>query len=268
MSKPKEYILKVGEEAVDRLQLLDEIYGPYTHAFFDQVGLGSDLSILDVGCGTGTITCWLAEHLRNQGKVTGVDVSAEQIRIAKERARLKNLTHVEFTNLSVYELDKLDTQFDIVFSRFLLIHLKDPERALNAMYDRLKPGGILMCDEQVLAASRCYPPSKVFNDSIQLGYQITQQKDLDYDFGFRLYETFRTLNLKRINMQAIQPILLSERHKIIWPMFLQEAKSDILATSLISETNFNKLVDGLMKIVKDKNTYILPMQNFQAWGIK
>ena len=69
------YILETGAKAVDRLKLLDEIYGPYTHEFLNKIGIKEDATFLDVGCGTGNISCWVAKKLGKKGRVTALDIS-------------------------------------------------------------------------------------------------------------------------------------------------------------------------------------------------
>ncbi len=268
MNKPDEYVLKVGAQAADRLHLLDEIYGPYTREFLIKVGLSANLQILEVGCGTGNTACWLAEQLGEHGNVTGVDISSAQIELARQQASSRKIKNIQFKVLSASDLHELDNQFDLVFSRFLLVHLSEPTKALQAMYERVKPQGILACDEQFLAAARSYPYSKAFNDSMQLAYKIVRNKGLDYDFGARLYTEFKKLNLNRIQIQAIQPVLFHSSQKIIWPMFFQEAENAFLGSQEITQIEWDTLLNELRKIVASEDYYFLPMQNFQVWGKK
>ena len=88
--------------------------------------------ILDVGCGTGTLTEKLAE---NGAIVTGIDASAEMIAKAKEAYPNIQFFVKDATNFS------FDEPFDAVFSNATLHWINDQEKALQCIYNSLKQGG-------------------------------------------------------------------------------------------------------------------------------
>lgn len=112
-----------------------------THAGFFMPHLMTGWSVLDAGCGPGTITLGLARKVA-PGVVTGVDVEDSQFAKAGEQARREGLP-VEFHKASVYELPFQDHHFDAVFSHALLEHLADPIAALREFRRVLKPGGMI-----------------------------------------------------------------------------------------------------------------------------
>ena len=75
MSKPTPYLLDVGDDEAARLALLNRIYGPYTESFLNQAGLAPEMNVLDVGCGTGSLTTTLA-RVTGASKIVGIEPSA------------------------------------------------------------------------------------------------------------------------------------------------------------------------------------------------
>lgn len=104
--------------------------------------LRSGISLLDCGCGPGTITAGLAGVIA-PGHVTGVDIEPGQIEIATNHAREQGVSNILFVVGSVYRLPFQDNSFDAVFAHALLQHLKNPLKALEEMKRVLKPGGVI-----------------------------------------------------------------------------------------------------------------------------
>lgn len=98
--------------------------------------------ILDAGCGTGYKSLVLAEA--NPGaKIVGVDISAESIKLARQRLEYHGFKNAEFYVLSIEELSKLDYQFDYINCDEVLYLLPEPAINLQAMKAVLKPDGII-----------------------------------------------------------------------------------------------------------------------------
>ncbi|MBD2260179.1 class I SAM-dependent methyltransferase [Pseudanabaena sp. FACHB-2040] len=100
-----------------------------------------DVKILDAGCGTGVGTEYLV-HLNPQAQVTGIDLSERAIATAQERCRRSGADRATFYNLSIYDVDQLTGQFDWINCVGVLHHMPDPKRGIQALADKLAPGGI------------------------------------------------------------------------------------------------------------------------------
>ncbi len=100
------------------------------------------ITVLDCGCGPGTITRDIAQHIAT-GRVTGLDFSLSQVERAARDAQAAGIRNIDFRQGSVYELPFAEDAFDAVFSHALLEHLRDPGRAAAEFLRVLKPGGML-----------------------------------------------------------------------------------------------------------------------------
>ena len=164
MAKAETYTFSVGIDDEKRLQALNHICNPYTLDFLNQNVLDLKAKvILDVGCGTGLLTVELAKRVGPQGKVIAIDISVEQLVIAKNYAEKHGVNNIEFICLDVNSLTEIDVHADFVYSRFLLEHLKEPYYALDQMNRLLKQGGYLLCENAVsYEAMFCIPESAAY----------------------------------------------------------------------------------------------------------
>lgn len=99
-------------------------------------------SLLDCGCGPGSITCDLA-RLVAPGTVVGIDVDPAQVKRAAARADAEQLDNVSFQTASIYDLPFAAGRFEVVFAHAVFQHLADPGRAAREMCRVLAPGGII-----------------------------------------------------------------------------------------------------------------------------
>ncbi|KAK3946722.1 S-adenosyl-L-methionine-dependent methyltransferase [Pseudoneurospora amorphoporcata] len=109
-----------------------------------------NLKLLDIGCGPGTISVSLAQHLLPSGHVLATDIADEILLRAKEHAISKGLAvpeNISFQKASVYELPFPHNEFDIVHAHQVLCHLDDPVSAIKEMLRVCKPGGLISLRE-------------------------------------------------------------------------------------------------------------------------
>lgn len=97
--------------------------------------------ILDAGCGTGVGTEYLV-HLNPDAEVIGIDLSGGAIAVATERCQRSGADRVTFHNLSIYDVDQVPGEFDLINCVGVLHHMPDPIRGIQSLAKKLKPGGI------------------------------------------------------------------------------------------------------------------------------
>src|SRR5437660_7862969 len=99
-------------------------------------------SLVDIGCGPGTITVDLAEIVA-PGRVVALDAAADVLVTARDVAAERGLDNVEFAVGDVNSLEFADGTFDVVHAHQVLQHVADPVAALREMRRVCKPGGVV-----------------------------------------------------------------------------------------------------------------------------
>ncbi|MEO1620177.1 MAG: class I SAM-dependent methyltransferase [Cyanobacteria bacterium J06632_3] len=130
---------KYQKQEIERLKRKTNILASVDQAAWQQAGLGPGYRVLDLGCGTGSVTQRLAEAVY-PGNVIGVDISDQMLQKARTDYIGNNLS---FEKADAYQMTFPDACFDLVHARFLFQHLKSPNQALREIYRILKPGGSL-----------------------------------------------------------------------------------------------------------------------------
>ena len=145
----------------------------------------SGASVLDVGCGPGTITIDIARRVA-PGRVVGIDASADVIEQARRNGA--GVDNVEFTTGDVYALDFADASFDVVHAHQVLQHLPDPVGALREMRRVCKPDGVVAARDSDYAAFTWYPGDPVLEAWLALYRQIARANRGEPDAGRHLLQ--------------------------------------------------------------------------------
>lgn len=96
--------------------------------------------MLEIGCGTGSTSLTLAEHVRH---ITAQDFSRSMIDIAEGKRELESINNVTFAQSGVDDLPTFET-YDVVFASSLLHLLPDLEDSLNRIHQSVEPGGLFI----------------------------------------------------------------------------------------------------------------------------
>lgn len=141
------------------------------------------LSLLDVGCGPGTITVEFADRLA-PGRVVGLDASADVI--AQAAALGADRPNLEFVVGDAYALPFADATFDISHAHQTLQHVADPVAVLRELRRVTKPGGIVAARDVDYAGTIWYPELPGLAAWIDLYERVHRSNGGEPDAGRRL----------------------------------------------------------------------------------
>ena len=177
-----EYIFQTNtnDRELGRLRMIEAAMDQSTFRLLQRTGLQKGWSCLELGPGAGSVLKWLGETVGEDGLVIGVDKKPDYL--------------AEFT-LPPYDVRKddflearLETPFDLIHSRYVLIHNKNDQDMIRKIYSLLKSGGYAVLEEPDFTSA------KYLNDASDISHQKVNSANnkmfvdlgLDPAYGIRL----------------------------------------------------------------------------------
>jgi len=262
------YVIRGGLAGRERLRVLARVMWPMTSALLERVRVASSARCLDMGCGGGDVTLALARLVGPDGFVVGADMDGPQLDIARAEAVDAGLTNVEYRVLNVMEPPTGDEQFDLIYVRFLLTHLPDPELALSYLCSRLAPGGALVVEDIDFTGCFCYPENAAYRRFVQLYSDAVVGRGGDPNIGIRLPSLVRATGLADVRMNVVHPAGFDGEVKLIAPITLEAIADAVLAAGLCGADELNQTVDDMYAFAADEGSVLSTPRVMQVWGRK
>ncbi len=159
--------------------------------------LAAGMSLLDVGCGPGTITVEFAERLA-PGRVVGLDAAVEVI----EKASAFERPNLEFVVGDAYALPFDDDTFDFAHAHQTLQHVADPVAVLRELRRVVKPGGLVAARDVDYAGVIWYPLIPGLAAWLDLYERVHRSNGGEPDAGRRLKAWAREAGFAKITTTA------------------------------------------------------------------
>jgi SAM-dependent methyltransferase len=260
------YVLATGEAADYRLCLLHDLYGPGTRRLLLDAGLRRGMRVADLGCGVGMVTALLAELVGPEGHVVGIDASAAQLAQARERLSTGG-ADTRFVEASATDAGLPPGSFDLVYCRFLLIHLTEPERALREMRALLRPGGVLVCEDGDLTSSGSEPPSALGAFS-ELWGRLGPARGVDYTLGRRLFHMVLDAGFPEPEVTFNQPVAARGETKRLLELSVAEAGPAFVDAGLITAEELVRTLAEMRRLNADGTVLAVMPRMTQVWARK
>src|SRR5262245_8626549 len=260
------YVLATGDAATRRLRVLHDLYGPGARRVLLQAGLERGMRVADLGCGVGMTTGLLADLVGPTGHVVGVDASGAQIAEART-LQPPGRSNVRFVEASATRTGLPRATFDLVYCRFLLLHLPDPERALEEMHGLLRPDGILVCEDGDLTSAGSQPPSAL-DAFAELWRRLGPARGLDYTLGRKLFQMVLATNFAEPEITFNQPVIARGEGKRLMEWSVAEAAPAFLAAGLVTSDELAHLIVEMQRAAEDDTVLAVMPRMSQVWARK
>jgi ubiquinone/menaquinone biosynthesis C-methylase UbiE len=163
--------------------------------------------IVDVGCGTGDFTRYLAEISDRKARVLGIDSNEKSVKAAIADSNKAGLSRVtSYKAGDVYQIPLEDGYADLACCRTLLMHLPDPLRAVKEMARITKNGGSVIAVEGGKMASFYDPDDEEYSKLAERAHStwvdgIKKLEGKEFKIGEKLPSIFRKAGLSDIRAE-------------------------------------------------------------------
>ena len=235
MQEPTEYVLDhhlKGEGA--RLALMSRLLDPMHRRQIESLGVAADARALEVGCGNGSISGWLAERVVPRGRVVAVDLDLSLIDVAAPNLELRQ------GDIVAGPVD--GGGFDLVTARAVLHHVSDAEAAIRNLAASVAPGGsILLIEPDFLPVGVAEPPEvRAFWDG---WLAWSREQGIDYYVGRKLAPRLVAAGLEQVAGTAETAVYNGgSAWGVYWTDTVVELRDKLVQSSHLDD----RLVDGFL----------------------
>lgn len=212
---------------------------------------GAGNTILEVGCGPGTLLNAIKKH-SPKCNVVGIDISFERLNYNKA----SDFIHV--VQSDSLTLPFPEQTFDSIYTRFLLEYLADSDKTVSEIYRVCKPGGIIMLQDLDAQLVTNWPIANKLASTIDKIIGALAKTGFDPFIGRKLFSMARAIELENITV-TVEPYHLitgsiSSEDRLNWKMKLDIA-IPVIAKVLGNEKNAELFVRQYLEYLDDPDTF-------------
>ena len=152
-----DYLLGVNQREFERLRFQHTVWGPVTMKFLSRLGVGEGWHCLDVGAGPGFVSFDLRDLVGKSGEVTALEPSAFYLNWFREQVAARRWENVKCLEGTTETCHLQPRSYDLIFVRWVIAFVPDPEQFLAPLIDALKIGGVLAIQDYYYEGLSLFP---------------------------------------------------------------------------------------------------------------
>jgi len=217
LNKEQAYILGADAEELFRLGIQHQVWAEEAHHGWRLANFRAGQTLLDLGCGPGYSTKELAFITGKEGKVIGIDKSANYINFLNEIAAKYNLNidgiHTDFEDMTLEP-----SSLDGMYCRWALAWIPNPEEVLKKVVSALKPKGKMVLHEYYdWSTLQTEPKKEALAKGIAMALKSFKDTENEIDIGRHLPATLDRIGMKVTGFRPMMKIATAENGIWQWP---------------------------------------------------
>ncbi|MFF5563924.1 class I SAM-dependent methyltransferase [Streptomyces sp. NPDC012623] len=236
-----------------RLELLESLLDEHTRQRLTALGAGPGTDVLEVGGGGGSVARWLADQ---GARVTVTDLDTRYLdELAEIGVRV--LRHDLRTD------DFPPASFDLVHTRYVVVHQTDTDRAVERLVRWLRPGGVLVVEEPA-SFTVMESPHPGYR-KVMRGFRAHLERSIGSDTGWArtLPEPLLRAGLTDVGLDArIQVVHAGGTEARWWRMNLERSREAMVAHGDVCHDDF----EAAYQEMETPGFHDLALTVMTAWG--
>ena len=259
MSQEKSYVIGTHDAEIERLGVQHRVWRASVLDLWEQGGITTGQTILDVGAGPGHATLDLAEIVGSNGKVVALERSHRFLTALSSFAAERGLTNIETVEADILDYNWPQAVADRAWCRWVLAFVNDPAKVLRGIARALKPGGKLLIQEYYDYASwHLAPRSREFEAYVAKIIAKWRTSGGEPDVGLALPHLLGEAGLE---IEFVRPVVFTARMNDFaanWPMdFARQYIPVMLADGDISAAEAEGVATLLDRYEADPNALVI-----------
>jgi SAM-dependent methyltransferase len=263
---PEGYVLGNRKEEIERLDIQASFFEPFSRSALLQAGIRNGMKCADVGSGSGSVTRLMAKMVGPNGRVTGFDVDDNYLQYCRS---INTFSNVDFVHQDITQ--NKAGGFDIAFSRFMFVHLKEPQKAIKAMKEMVKEGcNVVIQELDHSPDSWMSHPHEDCVDMLREAFvTLVRKSGGDPLAGRKLYKMAVAESLDA-TVECYAPCLMmgSEPHCTLGWRIADSLKPMILQHGLMKESEYDRMFKDLRALANKKDSFVTYARFFSVTGQK
>lgn len=201
------YLLAGRVSELERLKLQSRVWEPSGRRLLDEIGDGSGVRAVDIGCGVMGWLRLLSEWAGPDGEVVGTDIDDAMLAAATQFVAEEGLQNVVLKSDDLFTTRLEPSSFDLVHARAVLTPLGRGHEQVETYVRLLRPGGTVILEDPDWGSWHFNPPAKACQKLIALIIEAFTRWG-DAEAGRKHLELLRSVNIEgnvRAEVLALRP---------------------------------------------------------------
>ena len=206
METSTDYLLGVSQTELERLHFQHSVWGHVTNKFFDRLNIQKEWKCLDVGAGPGFVSMDLRERVGENGEITVLEPSKFYLEWFEQEAGKKGWKNITFVNGTAESSQLPEKYYDLIFARWVIGFVSDPEKFLGQLLRSLRPGGVIAIQDYIYEGLSLFPRGGPFEGMPDVIRAYWRSGSGDPDIAARIPMMFRKFGIR---LKEYSPNVLS-----------------------------------------------------------
>lgn len=268
-----EYILGTGADELSRLGIQHRVWADATTTIWRKSGVGPGTKVLDVGSGPGHATLDMAQLVTDTGSIVAIDESRTFVDHLNAQAQLRGLQQIEARVGDAENMGsalKPNEKFDVIYCRWVLCWLKNPQNAVAEMRKALKPGGRLIIHDYFNWYTMTIAPrTPAVSRMVDAAIQSFHAGGGDIDISARLPNLLRAVGLRLHHFEVHQRVARGGGidSTLAWPLtWWRSYGPKLVHMDYLSATDCEQALKDLNALESDPDQFFVcpPLFEFVA----